>query len=199
MNYLAHIYLSGNNDMVSIGNFVADHIKGNKYTAYPEDIQKGILLHRQIDSFTDGNEIARTSKRRLNEQFGLYKGVIIDIFYDHMLAKNWSDYSEIPLEEYTKEFYVLLMKHYEILPEKIKHLSRYMIEEDWLRSYAHKEGIQRVLTGMNRRTGGKSKMNLAIKDLEDHYDDLENDFTLFFHELRDFSKNKLSAINQLFQ
>jgi len=198
MNYLAHIYLSGNNDMVSIGNFVADHIKGNKYAVYPEDVQKGILLHRQIDSFTDNNEIARKSKRRLNEQFGLYKGVIIDIFYDHMLAKNWSVYSDVPLEEYTKDFYALLMKHYEILPAKIKHLSKYMIEEDWLRSYAHKEGIQKVLTGMNRRTGGKSKMNLAIKDLEDHYDDLENDFTLFFDELRDFSNKKLSTINQLF-
>lgn len=199
MNYLAHIYLSGDNDMVSIGNFVADHIKGNQYTAYPEDIQKGILLHRQIDSFTDGNEIARRSKRRLDGQFGLYKGIIIDIFYDHMLAKNWSVYSAVALEEYTKGFYALLSNHYAILPEKIKHLSRYMIEEDWLQSYAHMEGIQRVLTGMNRRTGGKSKMNLAITDLEDHYDDLENDFTLFFDELRNFSETKLSDINQLFQ
>ena len=199
MNYLAHIYLSGDNETIRIGNFMADHIKGNKYKNYPEDIQKGILLHRQIDSFTDGHKIARGSKRRLNERYGLYKGVIIDILYDHFLAKNWSLYSKIPLSDYTTAFYKLLMEHYEILPEKIKYMSKYMIKDDWLAAYAHKEGIQKVLSGMNRRTGGISDMDLAINDLEMHYDDFENDFTLFFKELHDFTTNKLVEINQSFK
>ena len=199
MNYLAHIYLSGDNETIRIGNFMADHIKGNKYKNYPEDIQKGILLHRQIDSFTDGHKIARGSKRRLNERYGLYKGVIIDILYDHFLAKNWSLYSKTPLSDYTTAFYKLLMEHYEILPEKIKYMSKYMIKDDWLAAYAHKEGIQKVLSGMNRRTGGISDMDLAINDLEMHYDDFENDFTLFFKELHDFTTNKLVEINQSFK
>ncbi len=199
MNYLAHIYLSGDNETIRIGNFIADHIKGNKYKNFSEDIQKGVLLHRQIDSFTDGHKIARGSKRRLNEQYGLYKGVIVDILYDHFLAKNWSLYSKIPLQEYTTAFYKLLMEHYEILPEKIKYMSKYMIRDDWLASYAHKEGIQKVLSGMNRRTGGISNMDLAINDLEAHYDDFEHDFTLFFKELHDFTTDKLIEINKSFK
>ena len=199
MNYLAHIYLSGDNETIRIGNFMADHIKGNKYKAFPDDIQKGILLHRQIDSFTDGHKIARGSKRRLNEQYGLYKGVIVDILYDHFLAKNWSLYSKIPLSDYTTAFYKLLMEHYEILPEKIMYMSKYMIRDDWLASYAHKEGIQKVLSGMNRRTGGISNMDLAINDLEAHYDDFEHDFTLFFKELHDFTTDKLIEINKSFK
>jgi len=199
MNYLAHIYLSGDNETIRIGNFIADHIKGNKYKNFPEDIQKGVLLHRQIDSFTDGHKIARGSKRRLNEQYGLYKGVIVDILYDHFLAKNWSLYSKIPLSDYTAAFYKLLMEHYEILPEKIMYMSKYMIRDDWLASYAHKEGIQKVLSGMNRRTGGISNMDLAINDLEAHYDDFEHDFTLFFQELHDFTTDKLIEINKSFK
>ena len=199
MNYLAHIYLSGDNETIRIGNFIADHIKGNKYINFSEDIQKGVLLHRQIDSFTDGHKIARGSKRRLNQQYGLYKGVIVDILYDHFLAKNWSLYSKIPLQDYTTAFYKLLMEHYEILPEKIKYMSKYMIRDDWLASYAHKEGIQKVLSGMNRRTGGISNMNLAINDLEVHYDDFEHDFTLFFKELHDFTTDKLIEINKSFK
>jgi acyl carrier protein phosphodiesterase len=199
MNYLAHIYLSGDNETVRIGNFMADHIKGNKYKTYPEDIQKGILLHRQIDSFTDNHKIARGSKRRLNERYGLYKGVIIDILYDHFLAKNWSLYSNTPLLDYTTAFYKLLMENYEILPEKIKYMSKYMIKDDWLAAYAHKEGIQKVLSGMNRRTGGISNMDLAINDLEMHYNDFEHDFTLFFKELHDFTIDKLVEINESFK
>jgi acyl carrier protein phosphodiesterase len=199
MNYLAHIYLSGDNDTIRIGNFMADHIKGNKYKTYPEDIQKGILLHRQIDSFTDNHKIARGSKRRLNEQYGLYKGVIIDILYDHFLAKNWSLYSNTPLLDYTTAFYKLLMENYEILPEQIKYMSKYMIKDDWLAAYAHKEGIQKVLSGMNRRTGGISNMDLAINDLEMHYNDFEHDFTLFFKELHDFTIDKLVEINESFK
>ncbi len=199
MNYLAHIYLSRDHEMISIGNFMADSIKGNKYKLYQKDLQIGILLHRQIDSFTDAHQISRRSKRRLNEQYGLYRGVIIDIFYDHMLAKNWSLYSDVPLENYTQLFYEKLNRHYEVLPEKVKHMYKYLVKDDWLLSYAQVEGIEKVLEGMNRRTGGLSKMNLAIKDLEDHYDDFGSDFKHFFTELCEFSDNKLIEIKSKYE
>ncbi len=198
MNYLAHIYLSKNDELISIGNFMADHIKGNKYKAFSIGLQKGILLHRQIDSFTDAHEIVRNSKRRLDDDYGLYRGIIVDIFYDHMLAKNWHLYSEKPLGDYTQAFYGKLNRHYEVLPEKIKYMTKYLIKEDWLLSYAQIGGIQKVLEGMNRRTGGLSNMNLAIKDLEENYKEFENDFTLFFDELQEFSHQKLLDIDQLF-
>ena len=92
MNYLAHIYLSGEDDFVKIGNFIADGIKGRKYKLYPGKIQIGILLHRKIDWFSDNDDIFKKSKRRLDKKYGHYKGVIIDIFYDHFLAKNWKNF-----------------------------------------------------------------------------------------------------------
>ena len=198
MNYLAHIYLSRDDELISIGNFMADHVKGNKFKLYAPDLQKGILLHRQIDSFTDAHELVRKSKRRLDDRYGLYRGIIIDILYDHMLAKNWSIYSDVLLSKYTQSFYLRLNRHYEVLPEKVQYMSKYLIKDDWLLSYAEIEGIQKVLEGMNRRTGGKSNMDLAINDLVDHYDDFESDFTLFFKELIDFSDDKLIEIKKTF-
>ena len=95
MNFLAHIYLSGNNDLIKIGNFMADGIRGNDYLKFPDDVKKGILLHRQIDTFTDLNPIYRKSKHRLHAKYGHYSGVIMDILYDHYLAKNWSNCGQL--------------------------------------------------------------------------------------------------------
>ncbi len=198
MNYLAHIYLSKDHELITIGNFMADHIKGNKYKTFPEDLQKGILLHRQIDSFTDTHKIVKISKRRLNDRYGLYRGVVIDILYDHFLAKNWKDYSEIDLPTYTQNFYASLNRNFDILPDKIQYMSKYLIRDNWLLSYAKKEGIQKVLEGMNRRTKNRSQMDLAINDLETHYEDFETDFQQFFEELIAFTDNKLIEINKLY-
>ena len=199
MNYLAHIYLSRDHELISIGNFMADHIKGNKYKVYSTDLQKGILLHRQIDSYTDAHEIVRKSKRRLDDSYGLYRGVIIDIFYDHFLAKNWKDYSDLPLALYTQNFYDNLTRHYEILPEKIQYMYKYLIKDDWLLSYAKLEGIEKVLEGMNRRTMDRVHMDMAINDLKDHYMDFEKDFLSFFDDLMLFTDNKLLEINKKYE
>ena len=198
MNYLAHIYLSRDHELLTIGNFMADHIKGSKYKTYAVELQKGILLHRQIDSYTDNHPQVKISKRRLDERYGLYRGIIIDILYDHFLARNWSDYSEIPLKVYTQDFYKKLSLHHDVLPDKVKYMSKYLIAEDWLSSYAELAGIQKVLEGMNRRTGGKSDMNLAINDLEMHYKDFALDFKIFFNDLSDFSDQKMIEINDLY-
>ena len=198
MNYLAHIYLSRDHELLTIGNFMADHVKGNRYKLYSPELQKGILLHRQIDSYTDAHQLVRKSKRRLDDRYGLYRGIIIDILYDHMLAKNWVDYSDVALDTYTQSFYKLLNHNYDVLPEKVQYMSKYLIEGDWLLSYATVGGIEKVLDGMNRRTGGKSNMNLAINDLVEHYDDFENDFKLFFKDLCNFSDNKLLEINKMY-
>ncbi|MGB1043443.1 MAG: ACP phosphodiesterase, partial [Tenacibaculum sp.] len=156
MNFLAHLYLSKNNINLLIGNYIADHIRGNKFNHYNKEIQQGILLHREIDTFTDTHPIVRKSKRRLHERYGHYDGVIIDIFYDHFLAKNWNRYSEIPLELYSKSVYQLLKKNEDILPEKSIQFLKYMIEYDILYHYKSIAGIQKVLNGMNYRTKGKS-------------------------------------------
>ena len=198
MNYLAHLYLSGNNDSIKIGNFIADAVKGKKYKLYPENIQKGILLHRQIDSFTDSNDIVRQSKKRLNKRYGHYKGVIIDILFDHFLAKNWIKYSSTPLLNFTQSFYITLQNNYDMLPSKIQYLVPYLIKDDWLANYATLKGIEKVLIGMNKRTKEIAQMHLAINDLNENYDDFEEDFTVFFEKLCIFSALKLKEINKEF-
>ena len=196
MNYLAHIYLSGDDEMIRIGNFMADHIKGSSYRDYPVEVQKGILLHRRIDWFTDQNKIVRKSKRRLHDRYGLYRGVVIDIFYDHMLAAQWSQYSNELLKDYARLFYASLEENIELLPEQARLLSGYMIKNDWLTSYARPEGIRRVLDGMNRRTYGRGKIDLAIEDLLENYEAFREDFNHFFKKLRTFSAANLAEIHE---
>ncbi|MBT7851015.1 MAG: acyl carrier protein phosphodiesterase [Flavobacteriaceae bacterium] len=191
MNYLAHILLSGTNPDVIIGNFIADSIKGSKYNSYPVEIQKGILLHRQIDTITDAHPAFRKSTKRLHKNYGHYSGIIVDIFYDHFLAKNWSDYSDIPLDAYIQTFYKLLRDNFDILPANIQKMAPVMIEGNWLLIYAELEGIDRVLAGMNRRTKNRSGMDKAGQELKEFYTLFEADFKLVMKDLQTLSDNFL--------
>lgn len=194
MNFLAHLYLSGNDTNIIIGNFIADHIKGNKFKHLPLSIQKGIRLHREIDTFTDTHPVVKKSMHRLNERYGHYDGVIIDIFYDHFLAKNWTNYSTIPFDKYVQSIYTLLQDNLPLLPKKTVEMLPYMIQYNWLYNYQYLKGIKTVLVGMNKRTNGKSKMHLAIEDLKIHYNDFEKDFSLFFEDIRLFTSNKIQEL-----
>ena len=194
MNFLAHIYLSFGDDEITIGNFIADSIRGNKIDHLPTRIQKGILLHREIDTYTDSHTIPKISSKRLHKNYSHYSRVIVDIFYDHFLAKNWKNYSDTPLKVYVENFYDLLEDNYPILPNGVQRMMPYMITDNWIYNYSKMEGIGRVLNGMNRRTNNKSKMNFAILDLEEHYTDFEKEFTSFFEELIIFSKQKYISL-----
>lgn len=194
MNFLAHIYLSGDNPQVILGNFFADSIKGRKYKDYPRDVQKGILLHRAIDYFTDTHPIVRLSTARLFDNYSHYSGVIVDMYYDHFLAANWDLYSEVPLKEFTQYFYQLLKDHYDLLPRNVQNFMPYMIEHNWLLSYATIEGIGKILAQMSSRTKFQSRMELATRDLEEHYELFQIEFTSYFEELQMFARNKLFSL-----
>lgn len=196
MNFLAHIYLSGKNEQLMIGNFMADSIKGKKYLKYPEQIKNGILLHRAIDYFTDTHETVKQSTQRLFPVYGHYSGIIVDIFYDHFLAANWHEYSQIPLEDFTLNFYRILQENHEILPLKVKSFMPYMINNNWLLSYAGIDGIEKVLKGMNIRTGKKSGMHRATEELQTYYSEFHEEFTSFFDELIEFSKTKIIELER---
>ncbi|WP_347374561.1 acyl carrier protein phosphodiesterase [Aequorivita sp. Q41] len=191
MNFLAHIYLSGEDESIIIGNFIADGIKGKNYQKYPPKIAKGILLHRAIDSYTDSHPTVHQSTARLHKNYSHYSGVIVDILYDHFLAKNWHKYSDQPLAEYIEDFYNLLKNNFTILPTRIQKMMPHMIADNWLLSYASVAGIGTILAQMNIRTKGVSKMNLAVAELEAYYDEFEAEFTSFFDELIQHSQQKL--------
>lgn len=165
---------------------MADGIKGKHYLKYDETIQKGILLHRWIDTYTDSHPIVKQSTKRLHAKYGHYSGVIVDILYDHFLAKNWEHYHHQPLERFVSEFYTMLQSHKSLLTPRIQKMMVPMIEQNWLLSYASKEGIQTVLYNMSFRIKKRSPIEDAAQDLALHYQEFENEFTTFFKELEAF-------------
>ena len=188
MNFLAHLYLSGNSEGLLIGNFIADSVKGKAYENYNQEIQKGILLHRKIDTFTDSHPIVSQSKQRLHSRYHKYSPVVVDIFYDHFLAVKWNNYSTVSLNEFAENSYRVMNTNFEILPEKVKFMLPYMIKGNWLVNYSNVEGICKTLTGMSRRTSFNSGMETATEILVQHYSLFENEFELFFEELRNYVK-----------
>ncbi|MGO4911386.1 ACP phosphodiesterase [Leeuwenhoekiella sp. W20_SRS_FM14] len=198
MNYLAHIYLSGDDTLVTLGNFMADGIKGKQYKEFLPQLQKGILLHRGIDTFTDSHPIVKQSTKRLHSKYSHYSGVIVDILYDHFLAKNWRIYSDEPLAVYIEKFYDSLDENYELLTPGIQRMIPHMIADNWLLSYSEISGIGTVLYNMNRRTRNISGMDRAVEDLQLHYHDFENEFTRFFEELRHFCQLKREELDLKF-
>lgn len=191
MNFLSHLYLSGESEGLLIGNFIADSVKGSSFNNFSPEIQKGILLHRKIDTFTDAHPIVEISKERLRSKYKKYASVIVDIYYDHYLAANWNDYSQKSLDQYTKNVYSLIEKHKHTFPLKSQLFTKYMLEYNILSAYAHFEGIERVLQGMSRRASFISNMEHAIHDLKEHYPLFENEFKAFFPELKGFVNTQI--------
>ncbi len=195
MNFLAHLYLSGDNPEVMIGNFIADHVVGKHYDCYTTDIIRGIELHRGIDEFTDSHPIAEVGKQRLRPKYHKYSPVILDIFYDHILAVNWKDYSSFPLADYTYYCIQIVLERESILPQGIKKMMPYMIKYNWLFNYSNLDGIENVLNGMSRRAKFKSDMELSLFDLKSDYELYTIEFKEFFPQLIAYSKQKLALIN----
>ena len=191
MNFLAHIYLSGDNDLLKIGNFMADSVRGNRYLEYSDELRKGILLHRYIDTFTDAHPIYRKSKHRFHEKYGHYAGVIMDIVYDHFLAKNWNSYFNENLEVYAENFYILMQSNFDILTPKTQNLLPYMMDQNWLVQYASLEGLRNILFQMDYRTKHRVNMQEAIVEVQLYYTELETEFMLFFEELQLHCQQKL--------
>ena len=194
MNFLAHIYLSFDHPGISIGNFMADGLKRQRLEHFPTDFQKGVMLHRAIDEFTDQHPIFKISCKRIFKVHGHYSRVIVDIFYDHFLAVKWANYHSVPLEVFAQDFYTLLDNYFEELPLKTQHLFPYMKKQNWLVAYKKIEGIDQILKGMQRRTKFSAKLDDASKDLIMYYTDFENDFDTFFKELIIFSKASFDTL-----
>ena len=187
MNFLAHIFLSGDDEEVMIGNFIADAVKGKDYLGYSDGIIKGILLHRRIDAFTDSHVVVGWSKQRLRPKYRKYAGVIVDMYYDHFLSKYWDNYSEISLSQFVDHAYGILQSRVGYLPSRIQLMLPHMVESNWLTSYARLEGIMQALGGLSRRAKYESGMEYAVSDLKQDYRQYKCEFELFFPELMEYS------------
>jgi acyl carrier protein phosphodiesterase len=189
MNFLAHIYLSGDDDLIKIGNFMGDYIKGNAYHMYPDNIQKGIRLHRSIDSFTDRNRTAIKAKELFYVQYHKYAGIVIDILYDHFLASNWNRFSDVPLNDYAQNFYSLMLKYEFMMPTEVQIFIPKLIANDRLYSYRTVEGIGSVLSTMSKYTSLPDYSEFAILTLKENYSFLEENFFTFFAEILYYINN----------
>lgn len=196
MNFLAHLYLSGGDKPLRIGNFIGDHVKGKIIDILPRQIKNGVLLHRKIDHFTDNHTIVTLSKERLRPHFHKYSGVVSDIFFDHFLAVHWSKFSDTTLQQFADDFYSEMKGYTEYLPKKTLEMLPYMIGNNWLVSYATTDGINKVLSGMSRRTPFESNMEMGSAELIRNYALYENDFFNFFPELETFVKKERAALNE---
>ncbi|MBN2237314.1 MAG: DUF479 domain-containing protein [Bacteroidales bacterium] len=183
LNFLAHIYLSGENSGLIIGNFIADMVKGKSYLEYTPEIQAGILLHRKIDFFTDNHPVFRQSKRRIIEEHGRYSGVVIDLYYDHFLAKYWSKYSNENLEDFVCKTYKLFISNFRVLPSKAKYILPFLVRQNWLLNYRNLDALSLIFERMDRRTSYQSGMKNAVFSLKNHYQEIEQDFEEFMPEL----------------
>ena len=184
MNYLAHFYLSHHDENLIVGNYIADDVKGNKYLDYPSDIQEGILLHRLIDDYTDNHQRVLNSTKTVRPTQRKYAPVVIDLLYDHLLAKDWKNHANDDLLEFTNKVYRILNQNKNLLPEHSKMRLYYMEKHNWLYNYRHYEGIKRALSGLSRRTIFENNMHEAASLLEVYEPQIKADFNEFFPEIR---------------
>lgn len=183
MNFLAHLYLSGNNDEVKIGNFIADSVKGRDLSRYPADIRLGILLHRHIDDFTDHTPLLHAFRTVMQKEFPKYYGLLLDICFDHFLAANWNRFSNVPLHAYVRHVYVLLILNYRWLPPRARRSLPFLITQNWLESYQELQGIAKIFDRMNRYRGLPWPSKPVIAFMQKHYVEMNELFQVFFDDL----------------
>ncbi|PLW91905.1 MAG: DUF479 domain-containing protein [Marinilabiliales bacterium] len=189
MNYLMHYMLSGDDEDIIIGNYIADHIRGAAtINALPNSIKKGILLHRVIDRYSDMHPAVKNSVSLLLPHLYHYAHVSVDIIYDHFLVKHWQKFCKKPLEQRMTEFYSLLEERFETLPIKSQKITRKLIDNDWFRMYETLEGMQKVFNGMSKRASFKSNMEYTVNYLKQYYNEFDKDFLLFTHDMVRFIK-----------
>lgn len=183
MNYLAHLYFSDPSPLAWAGSLMGDFFKGSDFSDLPEELVRHLKLHRYIDSFTQGSVVFQTSRKRLDPNFRHARSVLIDVFYDHFLACQWGDYHASSLPDFSQGVYHGLQICYEVLsPNLQKQLPR-MIEYDWLTSYQQPYVVERVLQRLEERLKHKVPLASGFPELARRRPELEQDFSLFMHEL----------------
>jgi acyl carrier protein phosphodiesterase len=192
MNFLAHLALAAPDEGLLVGNFIADHVKGNRWQAFAPSVQAGILLHRAIDHFTDTHPLSRQSAQRLRPRYHHYAGILVDVFYDHLLAASWHQYMEIPLPVFSCEIYALMKRNDKLLPPTSRLFLQHAVERDILAAYAEIQAIESVLRSIARRIGRPSGIETAVEELIAYYDKFTKEFSQFWVEIIRFvNKNKV--------
>ncbi|KPK12784.1 MAG: hypothetical protein AMJ68_00890 [Acidithiobacillales bacterium SG8_45] len=191
MNYLAHALLANESPEVMVGGLMGDFVKGRIPADLPAAIRHGLIMHRRIDQFTDMHELVLASKRLVSPGRRRFAGIMVDVFFDHFLARHWHQYSEDPLAQFTSGVYHILYRHWHVLPERLRRVLPFMADEDWLASYQDISAIHASIDGISlRRLKRKNTLYQGARELERRYPEFEQHFLEFFPQLVDFVRER---------
>ena len=196
MNYLAHACLSFNQPGILTGNMISDFVKGKKKFDFSPVIQKGIVLHRAIDEFTDFHPVTQQAKAYFKKEYRLYSGAFIDVVYDHFLANDKKEFAgEMELNAFCQATYISLQNNSTGLPDSFLQMLPFMQQQNWLYHYRYKEGIEKSFGGLVRRAAYLSESAIAYKIFNERYNELGECYQLFFPALKNFAFHRLSELN----
>lgn len=194
MNYLAHLFLADDTPESLLGNLLGDFMKGVVKEQFSNSIQQGIELHRKIDSYTDSHPVVRNAKHLISLERRRYAGVLLDVFYDHFLAKYWTNYSSITLQDFSQKVYNILWENQSILPDKLRLAVPKIIEQDWLNSYQEISGIELALNRLAHRAKKGNALAGGVEDLNAHYQEIDYSFKNFFPDLIIYVKSQTCSM-----
>lgn len=190
MNYLAHALLSFNNDPIIVGNFIADHILPGETEKLPENVRRGVMIHRMIDSYTDSHPLFITSKRHFYNGFERYSGILVDIYYDYLLAKNFQLYTHVPLKIFTANIYSVLDKNRQHMTKSSLRFLDYVLANDLFFEYSKLERIELVLKQLSVRLNHGVFLNNSMPLFLENEEKLESDFVNFMSDLLEEVRKK---------
>ncbi|WP_347910978.1 ACP phosphodiesterase [Pseudomonas grandcourensis] len=188
MNYLAHLHLGGQRPGQLLGSLYGDFVKGRLQGQFAPEIEGAIQLHRSIDVFTDRHPLVDVALSRFSLTRRRYAGIVLDVFFDHCLARDWTLYADRPLALFTSDVYRVLSSERQ-LPERLAKIAPHMVANDWLGSYQEFEVLDQVLGGISRRLTRPEELAAAMQELRRLYEPLSEDFRLFYPQLQDFARN----------
>ena len=195
MNYLAHAYLSFGRPGILVGNMISDYVKGKKKYDYPEQIQQGVAVHREIDRFTDTHSATKEAKEIFRPAYRLYAGSLMDVIYDHFLALDEKEFTDESLKAFTINTYAMLDQFTDHFPEKFSRMYPYMKAQNWLYNYRYRQGIEKSLAGVVRRAKYLEESDTAYLLFNEHYDKLKKLYEIFFPGLKNMTINILKQFD----
>ncbi len=192
MNYLAHAYLSYNDENILLGNMIADYVKGKKQFDFSEAIQKGIKLHRAIDEFTDSHKATQIIKKLFQPTYRLYASACVDVVYDYFLANDFLIFeNDATLLNFSQTTYHLLQKNTSLFPEKFAKAFVYMQQQNWLYNYKTNDGMKKSFGGLMKRSKYIAEIETAFSIFLHHKNEIQESYDIFFPELKNMCQNYL--------
>lgn len=185
MNYLAHLYLSQDNGLSKAGNLMADFLKQADLSIQPVAILKGIDNHRATDKFTDSHPAVTRLRTEFDPAFRRFVPIMLDVTFDHMLAKSWHDFHELDLVEFTKHAHQQLSEVEQYMPDLMRNRLRGMAKEGWLARYVSTDTVDKTLIAISNRIRFENNLDEAYREVIKQYDVIEETFHAFFPELVD--------------